>query len=152
MLRWALLGGFGLAIVAGGFYAVQGGGEQAIRIPYGDSAAVARGAAVYEDACASCHGANLEGEANWRSRRPNGRLPAPPHDETGHTWHHPDRQLFEITKYGVAKFAPAGYETDMPGFGETLTDADILASLAYIKSRWPAAIQRRHDAMSADVN
>ena len=27
-------------------------------------------------------------------------LPAPPHNETGHTWHHPDEMLFAITKYG----------------------------------------------------
>ena len=61
-----------------------------------------RGAVVYADYCASCHGANLEGQPNWRSRMPNGKLPAPPHDANGHTWHHPDRQLFAITKYGLS--------------------------------------------------
>ena len=41
----------------------------------------------YQEYCASCHGVNLEGQANWRSRNQDGTLPAPPHDETGHTWH-----------------------------------------------------------------
>src|SRR5690349_4906950 len=51
---------------------------------------VASGKAIYAANCASCHGANLEGQANWKSRNPIGRMPAPPHDDTGHTWHHPD--------------------------------------------------------------
>ncbi len=147
MLRWIVLGVVGVA-AAGGILLAMGGGEpQPARIPYGDSAMVERGRAVYAEACASCHGANLEGQENWRERMANGRLPAPPHDESGHTWHHPDQQLFDITKYGVAKFAPPGYETDMPGFEGVLSDSDILASLAYIKSTWPEAIQRRHDQM-----
>ncbi|MGA1161369.1 MAG: c-type cytochrome, partial [Burkholderiaceae bacterium] len=54
--------------------------------PY-DNAVVLRGEVVYANNCARCHGVNLEGEANWRVRLPNGKLPAPPHDETGHTWH-----------------------------------------------------------------
>jgi hypothetical protein len=45
-------------------------------------------------------GANLEGQPNWKERQANGRLPAPPHDASGHTWHHPDAQLFGITKQG----------------------------------------------------
>ena len=96
-----------------------------------------RGAVVYADYCASCHGANLEGQPNWRSRMPNGKLPAPPHDANGHTWHHPDRQLFAITKYGSAAIIGNNYESDMAGFGESLSDDEIWDVLAYIKSQWP---------------
>lgn len=100
---------------------------------------VALGSRVYKAHCASCHGANLEGQPDWRTRRANGRLPAPPHDETGHTWHHPDAVLFAITKNGlVPPYAPAGYESDMPGFGKVLSDDEIWAVLAYIQSRWTA--------------
>jgi hypothetical protein len=63
-----------------------------------DPALVALGKNVYADRCASCHGEHLEVQPNWRRRLPNGRLPAPPHDAAGHTWHHPDRELFEITQ------------------------------------------------------
>ena len=59
------------------------------------------GRSVYSEYCASCHGANLKGQPNWRNRNPNGYLPAPPHDETGHTWHHSDQYLFLMTKYGI---------------------------------------------------
>ena len=94
------------------------------------------GRALYMEFCASCHGANLEGQPDWRQRLPNGRLPAPPHDETGHTWHHSDEQLFRIVKEGLAVLAP-GYETDMQAYAGILDDAQIEAILDYIKRTWP---------------
>jgi len=105
---------------------------------------VAQGKGLYEQYCASCHGANLEGEANWRRRKPNGRLPAPPHDRSGHTWHHTDSQIFEVTKRGVKPpLVSERYQSDMDGFAEKLRDAEIWAIIAYIKSRWPQDIRER---------
>ena len=102
-----------------------------------DAAKVALGERVYAQHCASCHGARLEGQPNWRRRLPNGRLPAPPHDESGHTWHHPDALLFGIVKNGlVPPYAPRGYESDMPAFAGKLGDDEIWAALAFIKSHW----------------
>ena len=106
------------------------------------------GAAVYADHCAACHGARLEGQAAWQQRKPDGKLPAPPHDETGHTWHHPDRQLFDITKQGLAPVAGAAYATDMPAYRDVLTDRQIWAVLAFIKSRWPPDIQQRQSRLN----
>src|SRR5882672_6213227 len=108
-----------------------------------DAAQVERGRIVYETHCASCHGAQLQGQADWR-----GRLPAPPHDESGHTWHHPDEVLFRITKYGlVPPYAPKGYESDMPAFGNVLSDPDIRAVLAFIESRWPPEVVKLRNEM-----
>ena len=102
-----------------------------------------RGEKLYAQQCASCHGANLEGQPDWRKRLPNGRLPAPPHDATGHTWHHPDEVLFAITKHGlVPPYAPAGYESDMPAFGGKLSDQEIAAVLAYIQSHWSSDVRK----------
>jgi mono/diheme cytochrome c family protein len=101
---------------------------------------LALGQRIYAQHCAACHGAKLEGQPNWRQRLPNGRMPAPPHDESGHTWHHSDRVLFAITRNGlVPPYAPPGYESDMPAFGGKLTDDEIRAVLAYIKSHWTSA-------------
>lgn len=97
---------------------------------------LALGQELYAANCASCHGADLEGQPNWKRRLESGRMPAPPHDETGHTWHHADRQLFTITKLGVGGVVP-GYESDMPAFEGVLTDEEIRAVLAFIKSTWP---------------
>ncbi len=101
-----------------------------------DAAKVAVGAKLYAAHCASCHGAKLEGQPDWRRRLANGRMPAPPHDESGHTWHHPDDMLFGITKHGIARYAPPGYQSDMPAFAGQLSDEQIWAVLAYLKSHW----------------
>jgi mono/diheme cytochrome c family protein len=108
--------------------------------------AIELGQEVYAESCASCHGADLEGQPDWRRRLESGRMPAPPHDETGHTWHHADGQLFTITKHGVGAVVP-GYESDMPAFEGILSDAEITAVLAYIKSTWP----ERERAFQAEV-
>ena len=109
-----------------------------------DTQQVTRGKSVYAQHCASCHGVRLEGQQNWRERLPNGRMPAPPHDASGHTWHHPDTVLFGITKHGLVpgKYAPPGYRSDMPAFGGALSDEEIWAVLAYIKSPWPQDIRK----------
>jgi mono/diheme cytochrome c family protein len=100
---------------------------------------VALGQKVYISFCADCHGANLEGQPDWQKRLPMGNFPAPPHNETGHTWHHPDQWLFEIIKFGGQHFAPAGYRSAMPAYRDMLADDEIWAVLAFIKSRWPEA-------------
>ncbi|MGQ0749141.1 MAG: c-type cytochrome [Betaproteobacteria bacterium] len=104
---------------------------------------VAQGRKVYASYCAACHGTNLEGQPDWQTRLPSGRMPAPPHDASGHTWHHPDSILFGITKHGLVpgKYAPPKYESDMPAFGKQLSDEENWAVLAYIKSRWPEEIR-----------
>lgn len=98
---------------------------------------IAQGQVLYGVRCASCHGKNLEGQPNWQTPLPNGRMPAPPHDKTGHTWHHTDNALAGVIKLGLKPFAGDDYESDMPAFGAILGDAEIEAILTYIKSTWP---------------
>ena len=115
-----------------------------------DNAVVAIGRSIYAEHCASCHGANLEGQPNWRQRDGEGYLPAPPHDASGHTWHHADKQLFELTKYGLgAVLGDKSFKTRMPVYKDILSDVDVIAVLSYIKSRWPKEIQQRHDKLNA---
>lgn len=121
--------------------------EPPLRIDPTDKSQVALGKRLYATSCASCHGASLEGQPDWQRRLANGRLPAPPHDASGHTWHHPDAFLFRITKAGPAAY-PAGYLTDMPAFDKTLSDAEIAAILAYIKSTWPPSIRQRQQRLN----
>ena len=106
-----------------------------------DTQLVAQGKLVYAAHCASCHGANLEGQPNWQQPLPSGTMPAPPHDVTGHTWHHNDQSLFTTVKRGGQATAPPGYQSAMPAFPQ-LSDEQIWAVLAFIKSSWPPDIQR----------
>lgn len=123
--------------------------ETSLRIDAEDATLVARGRIVYGEQCAACHGAKLEGQPDWQQRRVDGKLPAPPHDASGHTWHHADQQLFDITKFGLAPFAGPDYRTDMPAFAETLSDADIRAVIGYIKNTWPARERAQQEKLSA---
>ncbi len=106
-------------------------------VPTLDPAQIARGATLYAQDCASCHGAKLEGQPSWKERLPDGSLPAPPHDDSGHTWHHSDGVLRDIiARGGQAVYGSVGSPASMPAFGGTLNEADTAAILEFLKSRW----------------
>lgn len=90
----------------------------------------------YVTHCAACHGVNGEGQPNWIIPGPDGLLPAPPHDNTGHTWHHGDGYLFQVTKRGGLAFVMPGQPSAMPGFDLQMTDREIVDVLEYIKRFW----------------
>jgi mono/diheme cytochrome c family protein len=144
---------FGL-LAAGTYLWVWSGRSErtALRADPADTRQVALGETVYRQHCASCHGARLEGQPDWRTRKPDGKLPAPPHDETGHTWHHSDEQLFGLTRLGLKPpLAPESYQSDMPAFDGVLTDAQIWAVLAFIKSTWPIHIRDRQERINEAI-
>jgi mono/diheme cytochrome c family protein len=147
MRRAAVIASVGLA--AAGVGAVFWASGAAEERPAETPAPIARGAVVYAEACAACHGANLEGAPDWRTPGPDGLLPAPPHDASGHTWHHGDAVLFRITKEGPAAVVGGGYRSAMPGFADVLSDEDIWAVLAFIRSTWPERQRAYQAEMSA---
>jgi mono/diheme cytochrome c family protein len=108
------------------------------------------GQILYTNNCASCHGAKLEGQPNWQSPNSDGILPAPPHDATGHTWHHDNELLFEYTKLGgkgaLAARGITDFNSGMPAFDGVVSDEDIWDILAFIKSTWP---EREQDAQAS---
>lgn len=72
----------------------------------------------------------------------------PPHDASGHTWHHRDDLLVAITREGMKPpWAPDGYQSDMPAFGGVLGDDEIGAVLAYIQSTWPDEVREQRKRM-----
>lgn len=104
------------------------------------TALIAEGKTLYDTYCAACHGLALEGEADWKENNPDGSFRAPPHDETGHTWHHSDSYLIESVKLGGPRLPANIGVSAMPPYEEVLTDTQIEAILAYIKSTWPSEI------------
>lgn len=110
-----------------------------------DGRDIASGETLYADHCAACHGVDLEGQPNWSTPDENGVLPAPPHDETGHTWHHDNKLLFEYTQKGGAAALAArgitGFNSGMPGFSDVISDEEIWNILAFIRSTWPKRVQ-----------
>ena len=126
----------------------------ATRIDADNLQLVAWGASVYAQHCAACHGGKLEGQPDWRRPGPDGRLPAPPHDESGHTWHHDDGYLIHVVQQGIVAGVdrPPDYQGNMPGFGAVLTKEEIVATLSFIKSSWSFDYRAwQEQAKAADV-
>jgi mono/diheme cytochrome c family protein len=111
-------------------------------LPILDRDQIALGQGVYETHCASCHSQNLEGEPDWEVQNEDKSFRAPPHDASGHTWHHGDDQLIESIRLGGARLPEEiGGSSNMPAFAEVLSDEQIAAVLTYIKSTWPDDIR-----------
>lgn len=106
---------------------------------------LSKGQTLYTENCASCHGEDLRGQPDWKTPNADGVLPAPPHDRTGHTWHHDNALLFEYTKLGGARAMTVrgitNFNSGMPGFEDSLSDDDIWTILSYIQSTWPERAQ-----------
>ena len=96
---------------------------------------IERGKIVYQNNCISCHMIDLVGAENWKELDEDGHRKAPPLNGTGHTWHHDDKTLHAIIKYGLAKLVN-NYKGKMIGFEDNLSDKEIDSLLAYIKSFW----------------
>ena len=118
-----------------------------------DAAQTRAGAALYAEHCAACHGGALEGAEDWREHNADGTYRPPPHDDTGHTWHHSDKVLFEYTKLGGETLFEdyPDIVSAMPGFGDVLSDAEIWAVLAFIKASWSEEM-RASQAMASEYD
>ena len=72
----------------------------------------------------------------------DGTFRSPPHDASGHTWHHADEALVDAIRLGGARLPDSiGGTSNMPAFDEVLTDEEIAAVLDYLKSTWPPEIR-----------
>ena len=106
-------------------------GSEIPPVPALDANLVATGSEIYQQACASCHGADLSGQENWKIPDAEGFRPAPPQDSSGHTWHHSDQLLMTIVGVGL-DLGP----TRMPTFADQLSEEEIAAVLEFLKSSW----------------
>lgn len=100
-------------------------------LPPLNSGLVVQGQALYAQYCTECHGATGEGQPEWKIPNDDGSFKPPPHDNSGHTWHHADDLLLELIANG-SDFP----QTQMPPFGDALSDEEILAIIEFMKSWW----------------
>jgi mono/diheme cytochrome c family protein len=110
-------------------------------LPTLDAAGISQGQTIYQTHCAACHGVNLEGQPDWQTPNEDGSFRAPPHDATGHTWHHSDAVLLEAIRLGGARVPANLGASAMPAFAGVITEIEMTAVLTYIKSTWPQDIR-----------
>lgn len=101
-----------------------------------DAGLVELGGPLYATNCAACHGANGEGAPEWRTSGPDGLFPPPPHDASGHTWHHADGLLYRIVRDGCAVYQIGTTPCGMPAFGDNLDDREIRAVIEFLRGWW----------------
>lgn len=85
---------------------------------------IQNGARLYQANCQVCHGGATGGKLK--------DIP-PPHNANGHTWDHPDQWLTAAILNGITFSLE---EQKMPAFKDQLTEEDVKAILAYIKTWW----------------
>jgi len=107
-------------------------------VPLGlDPARIARGAEVYRQSCANCHGERAQGVFNWQKPGLDGKYPPPPLDGSAHAWHHPTAVLKDVIANGTLRIGG-----NMPPWRDKLSEADIEAVIMYFQSLWPAEIYK----------
>ena len=104
------------------------------------------GKVVYAENCARCHGQYGQSIVdNWKRPNPDGTFPPPPLNGTAHTWHHPFEVLMQTINEGGA---PVG--GTMPAFGDSLSNEEKIAVIAYFQSLWDNKTYERWVDMNAD--
>ena len=96
---------------------------------------LSRGAVLFKENCAECHGEQGQGTVNWQKRDKDGKFPAPPLNGLGHTWHHPMAVLKYTVKSGTGKIGG-----NMPAFAGKLTDMQIEDIFTFVQEKWPDPI------------
>ncbi|VAW74164.1 Cytochrome c [hydrothermal vent metagenome] len=101
-----------------------------------DKTRVLAGGKLYAKNCASCHGTQGQGNAQWRVKLASGNFPPPPLNGTGHTWHHTQQWLVAFVQNG----SPLG---TMPAWKNKLTSEQIQSILAWAQAKWPEQVYKR---------
>lgn len=89
------------------------------------------GQQLYQKHCANCHGADAEGDPNWRQLGSGGRIRPPPLNGTGHTWHHPLLALIDVIMNGSPR-----EQANMPAWRERFSSEEVFAVIAWFQSHW----------------
>jgi mono/diheme cytochrome c family protein len=101
-----------------------------------DMARISRGALLYQQHCAECHGPEAQGHPDWKNARKLGFSAAPPLDGTGPASTRKKSDLVTIIRNGVQ------YEGKpvMPAWRGRVTDEDIENVILWFQALWPSQV------------
>ena len=92
-----------------------------------------RGARLYQQYCAQCHGPEAQGHPDWENTQV---VAAPPLNGTGREWKLKKLELIGVIKNGSNK---DGMPV-MPGFEGRLSDEEIEDVISWFQALWPAEV------------
>jgi len=103
-----------------------------------DPASVARGAALFAEHCAQCHGPQAQGHPDWQSAGSQEFAAAPPLNGTGNDVKRTRAEMAATIRNGVRRKADKA--DIMPAWKGRLTDRDIDDVINWAQSLWPAEV------------
>lgn len=103
---------------------------------------VMRGARLYQEHCAQCHGPEAQGHPDWENPQVTA---APPLDGTGNEWKRNKADLVAIIKNGARR----NNEPVMPALGTRLSDQEIDDIVAWFQALWPIEVYDRWQKVNA---
>jgi len=95
--------------------------------------ALNRGARLFEQHCAQCHGPEAQGHPDWENRD---IVAAPPLNGTGTDWKRSRAQLVAVIKNGAKRKG----EPVMPAWNGRLSDQEIDDIIAWFQALWPPEV------------
>lgn len=97
---------------------------------------VMRGARLYQENCAQCHGPEAQGHPDWKNPQV---VAAPPLDGSGNEWKRKRSELITVVKKGITR----NNEHVMPAWSERLSDREIEDIVAWFQALWPMEVYDR---------
>jgi len=111
--------------------------------PQFEQASVARGAALFGQHCAQCHGPQAQGHPDWQTPSDGKFAAAPPLNGTGNDWKRTRAELAAVIVNGVRR--PGDQVQVMPSWKGRMNERDIEDLLNWMQSLWPPEV---YDAWS----
>jgi mono/diheme cytochrome c family protein len=103
---------------------------------------VMRGARLYQEHCAQCHGPEAQGHPDWENQQV---AAAPPLNGTGNEWKRSKDEMVAIIKDGARR----NNEPVMPGLGERLSQQEIDDIVSWYQALWPIDVYDRWQKVNA---
>ncbi len=102
-----------------------------------DPASIARGAELYAQHCAQCHGPQAQGHPDWQTPSDGSFAAAPPLNGTGNDWKRNRGELVAVIKDGVVRKDGV---LVMPAWKQRLSERDIDDIIVWFQSQWPPPV------------
>lgn len=103
-----------------------------------EPASLTRGAALFDQHCALCHGPQAQGHPDWQTPSNGSFAAAPPLDGTGNDWKRNRAELAAAIQNGIKR--KSDNEMVMPAWKGRLKDQDVEDVINWLQSLWPAEV------------
>lgn len=103
-----------------------------------EPAGLTRGAALFEQHCALCHGPQAQGHPDWQTPNNGSFAAAPPLDGTGNDWKRSRAEMAAAIQNGIKR--KSDNEMVMPAWKGRLKDQEVEDVINWLQSLWPAEV------------